>query len=184
MTKIWRAYGIVKENTFYFHGGPLSSTWLGGLADAEERKEKDMFYSVIKTYLFKKAQYLRPDFAKGIMKTSNFQQLARANKKMTEQPNIEKLAEWNAKRKDILVDSVRKFFSINPHFKNMLMETKDLRLVYVKAKKCEDKDFGIEQEFGFFSMYNEENWLPHGNLLGQALMTVRAEFLEKGAIVK
>ena len=61
------------------------------------------------------------------------------------------------------------------YFTKMLLDTKDLELVYVKSKKVEPCDLSIMCDYGKAQMFFESNWLSNGNRLGKILMKIRDE---------
>ena len=62
----------------------------------------------------------------------------------------------------------------------MLLDTKDLELVYVKSKKAESSDLSIMCDYGKAEMFSDSNWLSDGNRLGKTLMKIRDELRKEG----
>lgn len=79
--------------------------------------------------------------------------------------------EWYAGIEDTLLEALRAKFGQNPALGSFLANTNDLLL----GEASKDARWGIGMTLDDPQVLNSSLWIPDGNLLGQALMKVRAE---------
>ena len=115
--------------------------------------------------------------------------LCEINDEIDKMSNLDQLKAWNETSFYANLETLlRNFYSgrrkdspngeLQPkadYFTKMLLDTKDLELVYVKSKKVEPCDLSIMCDYGKAQMFFESNWLSDGNRLGKILMKIRDE---------
>lgn len=79
--------------------------------------------------------------------------------------------EWYAGIDNVLLEALRAKFEQNPHLRSFLRDTNDLLL----GEASRDPRWGIGMTLENPEVLNSSLWYPEGNLLGRALMRVRAE---------
>ena len=177
---VWQNYGMVVGNKFYFHGGPFGLNWdIDGL-------------TFMQKMLCVKAVCLANELTPSILAldiVDKEKNLYKINNKINELSKPEKLEEWNkttfynnleillknfyfGKRKEGTDDVLK---SKDGYFTNMLLDTGNLELVYVKSKDFKPADLSIMCDYGKSQMLSESNWLSNGNRLGEMLMKIREE---------
>lgn len=177
---IWQNYGMVVGNKFYFHGGPLGLNWeIDGL-------------TFMQKMLYVKAVCLTNELAPSILAldiANKEKNLYEINDRIDELSTPEKLKKWNetsfysnleivlrnfyfGKKKEETKGVLR---TKDGYFTNMLLDTGDLELVYVKSKDFEPAGLSIMCDYGKSQMLSENNWLSNGNRLGKILMKIRDE---------
>ena len=176
-SKIWQSYGMQIGNQFLFHGGPLALNW-----DIQGQTIMQQLLAV-----------------QGVLFTENFGPaiLGLKKDKMSEIADPEKLKNWEeegfytslvillrrlyfAWNDEEIEDKVYKAISLQ--LAKGLLETEGLELIYVKSEPYEPNDLSIMCEYGMAEMFEQKNWLPHGNRLGEMLMNIREEL--KGKLKK
>ena len=186
-SKIWQSYGMQIGNQFLFHGGPLGLNW-----DIQGQ-------TIMQQLLAVQGVLFTDDFAPAILglKKDKKEALLRAKNKMSEIADPEKLKKWEeesfytnlvillrrlyfAWNDEQIEDKVYKAISLQ--LAKGLLETEGLELVYVKSEPYEPDDLSIMCEYGMAEMFEQKNWLPHGNRLGEMLMNIRKEL--KGKLEK
>ena len=161
---IWQNYGMVVGNKFYFHGGPFGLNWdIDGL-------------TFMQKMLCVKAVCLANELTPSILAldiVDKEKNLYKINNKINELSKPEKLEEWNkttfysnleillknfyfGKRKEGTDDVLK---SKDGYFTNMLLDTGNLELVYVKSKDFEPADLSIMCDYGKSQMLSESNRL-------------------------
>lgn len=183
-SKIWKSYGMQIGNQFLFHGGPLGLNW-----DIQGQ-------TIMQQLLAVQGVLFTDDFAPAILglKKDKKEALLRAKNKMSEIADLEKLKNWEeegfytslvillrrlyfAWNDEEIEDKVYKAISLQ--LAKGLLETGDLELVYVKSEPYEPNDLSIMCEYGMAEMFEQKNWLPNGNRLGNILMGIREELKGK-----
>ena len=186
-SKIWQSYGMQIGNQFLFHGGPLGLNW-----DIQGQ-------TIMQRLLAVQGVLFTDDFAPAILglKKDKKEALLRAKNKMSEIADLEKLKKWEeesfytnlvillrrlyfAWNDEQIEDKVYKAISLQ--LAKGLLETEGLELVYVKSEPYEPDDLSIMCEYGMAEMFEQKNWLSHGNRLGNILMDIREEL--KGKLEK
>ena len=139
------------------------------------------------------------NFAPAILglKKDKKESLLRAKNKMSEIADPEKLKNWETEGfYTSLVILLRRLYfawddeeiedkvykAISLQLAKGLLETEGLELVYVKSEPYESDDLSIMCEYGMAKMFEQKNWLPNGNKLGEILMDIREEL--KGKLTK
>ena len=177
---VWENYGMIADGRFYFHGGPLGLNWdIDGL-------------TFMQKMLYVKAVCLANELAPSVLAldiVGKEKNLYKINNKINELSEPEKLEKWDettfysnleillknfyfGKRKESSSDTLQ---SKDGYFTNMLLDTGDLELVYVKSKDFEPAGLSIMCDYGKSQMLSENNWLSNGNRLGKMLMKIREE---------
>lgn len=182
---VWQNYGMVVENKFYFHGGPLGLNWdIDGL-------------TFMQKMLCVKAVCLANELAPSILAldaVDKEKNLYEINNKINELSKPEKLKEWNETTFYSNLELLLKNFyfgkrkegpngvlqSKDGYFTKMLLDTGNLELVYVKSKNFEPADLSIMCDYGKSQMFSDSNWLSDGNRLGKILMKIRDELRKEG----
>lgn len=186
-SKIWKSYGMQIGNQFLFHGGPLALNW-----DIQGQ-------TIMQQLLAVQGVLFTENFAPAILglKKDKKEALLRAKNKMNEIADPEELKNWETEGfYKILVILLRRLYfawndeeiedkvykAISLQLAKGLLETGNLELVYVKSEPHEPDDLSIMCEYGMAEMFEQKNWLPHGNRLGEMLMNIREEL--KGKLTK
>ena len=177
---VWENYGMIADGRFYFHGGPLGLNWeVGSL-------------TLMQKILYVKALCLAEELAPSILELSvvdKEKNLCEINDEIDKMSNPDQLKTWNETSFYANLETLlRNFYSgrrkdssngeLQPkadYFTKMLLDTKDLELVYVKSKDFEPADLSIMCDYGKSQMLSESNWLSNGNRLGEMLMKIREE---------
>ena len=171
-------------NQFLFHGGPFGLNW-----DIQGQ-------TIMQQLLAVQGVLFTENFAPAILglKKDKKEALLRAKNKMKEIADPEKLKSWEeegfytnlvillrrlyfAWDDDQIEDKVYK--TISWQLAKGLLETGELELVYVKSEPYEPDDLSIMCEYGMAEMFEQKNWLPNGNGLGNILMDIREELKGK-----
>lgn len=182
---VWENYGMIADGRFYFHGGPLGLNWeVGSL-------------TLMQKILYVKALCLAEELAPSILELSvvdKEKNLCEINDEIDKMSNLDQLKTWNETSFYANLETLlRNFYSgrrkdssngeLQPkadYFTKMLLDTKDLELVYVKSKKAEPSDLSIMCDYGKAEMFSDSNWLSDGNRLGKTLMKIRDELRKEG----
>ena len=145
-----------------------------------------------KKILYVKALCLAEELAPSILELSvvdKEKNLCEINDEIDKMSNLDQLKTWNETSFYANLETLlRNFYSgrrkDNPngelqpkadYFTKMLLDTKDLELVYVKSKKAEPCDLSVMCDYGKAEMFSDSNWLSDGNRLGKILMKIRDE---------
>ena len=155
-SKIWQSYGMQIGNQFLFHGGPLALNW-----DVQGQTIMQQLLAV-----------------QGVLFTDNFAPAILGLKKDKKEALLRRL--YFAWDDEEIEDKVYKAISLQ--LAKGLLETEGLELVYVKSEPYESDDLSIMCEYGMAKMFEQKNWLPNGNKLGEILMDIREEL--KGKLTK